>query len=256
MKAIAILNLKGGVAKTVTAINMAHILATDYHKKVLLIDADSQHNTTDFFGAGDPDNNLSAILKGVSEPHYEESIYQTEVPGLHILPGDDGLMDLDISCVRDGRINTYAMVDLLTALSEDDAYDLVIVDCPPAFNAASTAALAAVSEVIIPAKPDPFSIAGLSNMIRQIQSMHAINPGLHVRGVLLTMWTKECADAEKQLREYSSRMLPVFKTVIRHSGKMVDGLFAGEAITAYSPHSAAGIDYRKFVREYLGEVQA
>lgn len=256
MKAIAILNLKGGVGKTVTAINMAHILAKDYHKQVLLIDADSQHNSTDFFGAADPDNNLSAILKGVGDPYVYNHIFQTDVPGLHIIPGDDGLMDLDISCVRDGRVNTYAMVDLLSLLAEDAVYDYVIVDCPPAFNAASTAALAAVSEVIIPAKPDPFSIAGLSNMIRQIASMHQINPGLHVRGVLLTMWTKECADAEQQLRGYSNRMLPVFKTVIRHSGKMVDGLFAGEAITSYSPHSAAGIDYRKFVREYLGEVQA
>lgn len=254
MKAIAIINLKGGTGKTMTAINMAHILATDYHKRVLLIDADSQHNATDFFGAADADSNLYAYLMGKSEPCYADVVAPSGVPGLDILPGDDSLMYLDISTFREQRCNVNAMVDLLTFIAEDDSYDYVIVDCPPAFNAASSAALAAVSEAIIPTKLDAFSVSGLSNVIKQIQSMHHINPALRVRGILITMRTPAQADAEQQLRKLSGSFLPVFKQAIRYSDKVDGSTYEGEALTAYSPRSAAGVDYRRFVAEYLGEV--
>lgn len=253
MRTVCVLNLKGGVGKTVTSINLAAILATDYKKRVLLIDADSQHNTTDFFGA-DPDlGSLSDYLRGDHEPYYPENIQHTDIPGLHILAGDDGLMNLDISAIRDGRANSGALVGLFEAIAEDDAYDYVIVDCPPAFNAASTAALAACDEAIIPIKLDAFSVKGLANMLLQISNMHRINPRLRVVGCLVTMWTKDMAEREAQLREINGRILPIFKQVIRRSVK-VDGMtYTGDPLTIYSPHSSAGVDYRRWVREYLGE---
>lgn len=252
MRAIAIINLKGGVGKTVTAINVAAILAQDYKKRVLVVDADSQHNTTDFFGVGDPDSNLSVFLRAAGEPLYTNYIQHTDIPGLDVLPGDDGLMDLDISQIRTGRVRGDALVVLNQLIAEDDEYDFVFYDCPPAFNAASAAALAASTDAIIPIKLDAFSLSGLNNMIHQVKSMHRINPGLRVAGCLITMWNKSDTEAEKQLRGVSAKVLPTFKTVIRRSEKVNAMTFSGEPLTVYSPRSAAGVDYRRFVEEYLG----
>lgn len=254
MKAISIINLKGGVGKTITAINLAAILAEDHKKRVLLVDADSQHNSTDFFGAGDPDNNLSAVLRGDGEPLWTYSVAHTDIDGVDILPGDDGLMTLDVSLIRDGTINGAVLRDLLICLAEDDAYDYVIFDCPPAFNAASSAALVASTHAVIPIKLDRFSLAGLSNMILQIHNMHQINPRLRVAGCLITMWTKSCAESEAQLRKFDRRILPTFKQVIRRSDRVDASTFEGEPLTTFSPRSAAGIDYRAWVKELLKEV--
>lgn len=253
MRTTCIINLKGGVGKTVTAINLAAILATDYKRRVLLIDADSQHNTTDFFGV-DPDGAcLSDYLRREQDPYYPTMIQSTDISGLDILAGDDGLMNLDISAIRDGRAHKRALVDLFEAIAEDDAYDHIIVDCPPAFNAASTAALAACDEAVIPIKLDAFSMSGLANMLLQVQNMHLVNPRLRVVGCLVTMWTKDAADQEAELRKVNQRMLPIYTQVIRRSVK-VDGMtYAGDPLTIYSPHSAAGVDYRRWVKEYLGE---
>ena len=252
MKAIAIINLKGGVGKTVTAINVAAILARDYGKRVLVVDADSQHNTTDFFGVGAPDNNLSVFLRAEGEDLYTCYIQKTDIEGLDVLPGDDGLMDLDISHIRDGRVRGDILRDLITCIVADDEYDYVIYDCPPAFNAASTAALAASTDAVIPIKLDAFSLSGLNNMLHQIAAMHRINPRLRVAGCLITMWSKADADAEKKLRGVNAKVLPTFQTVIRRSDKVNAMTFSGEPLTIYSPRSAAGVDYRRFVEEYLG----
>lgn len=254
MRAISIINLKGGVGKTITTINLAAILAKDHHKRVLIVDADSQHNITDFFGAGDNDNNLSAVLRGEHDCYWENNVKHTNIKGVDILPGDDGLMMLDVSMIRGRHINGAVLRDFLECVAEDDAYDYVLFDCPPAFNAASSAALYASGLVIIPTKLDYFSLSGLSNTISQIHNMHQINPGLRIVGCLITMWTKSCVDAEAQLRKLDKRVLPTFKQVIRLSDRVNASTFEGKPLTTFSPRSNSGIDYRAWVKELLEEV--
>ena len=254
MRAISIINQKGGVGKTITTINLAAVLAQDHRKRVLIVDCDSQHDTTDFFGAGDNDNNLSAVLRCEHEACWSDNVVPTSIDGVDILPGDDGLMTLDVSMIREGHVNGAALRDFIEAAAEDDAYDYVLFDCPPAFNAASSAALYASTHAVIPIKLDRFSLSGLSNMILQIHNMHQINPGLKVAGCLITMWTKACADAEAQLRKLDNRVLPTFKQVIRRSDRVDASTFDGEPLTTFSPRSAAGIDYRAWVKEFLKEV--
>ena len=227
MKAISILNLKGGVGKTVTAVNMAYILAADHNQRVLLADCDSQCNATEFYGLTEP------------------GLY-----GVDMLPASDALMDLDLSSIGD-RVNGSCLKDLCDVLREDDAYDYVIFDCPPAFNAASAAALLASDEVIIPIKLDAFSLRGLANVSRQIDNMHKINPALKIAGALITMWrnTPVVLEAEGSLRECG--ILPVFEQHIRRTDKIDEMTFERKPITVYSPYSAAGYDYRAFVQEYI-----
>ena len=227
MKAISILNLKGGVGKTVTSVNMAYILAADHKKRVLLADCDSQCNATEFYGLTEP------------------GLY-----GVDMLPASDALMDLDLSSIGD-RVNGSCLKDFCDAIREDDVYDYVIFDCPPAFNAASAAALLASDEVIIPIKLDAFSLRGLANVSRQIDNMHKINPALKIAGALITMWrnTPVVLEAEGSLRECG--ILPVFEQHIRRTDKIDEMTFERKPITVYSPYSAAGYDYRAFVQEYI-----
>lgn len=250
MKVISIENLKGGVGKTVTAINLAWILADDYGKRVLVIDCDSQCNTTDFFGCGVDDGGVYHYLTGDQEQFYDDEI-APGISGIDVLAASDSLMELDLSKVGDKTVNVNALRDLRDTLVEDDVYDYIIIDMPPAFTAAATAALMTTDDVIIPIKLDAFSLRGMANLMRQVETMRRVNPVLRVAGCLITMRGKsETTDnAEKQLRGLG---LPVFKQSIRWS-EMVDGMtFAQQPITVFSPRSAAGVDYRRFVREYLG----
>lgn len=253
IRTTAILNLKGGVAKSTTAINMAAILAKDHGKKILLIDADSQCNTSEFFGADPMDGNLAMALRGAG--HYDDPgtyvaslIQKTRFEGVDILSGDETLMDMDLSKVEQGTVNS----NILRYLVEDvkDRYDYAFIDCPPAFNAASAAALIAADDVIIPIKLDAFSLRGMGNLMRQMQNMRRINPRLRLAGMLPTMWYKDeqIREAETQLRRAG---LPVFHH-IRRSDRVDKMTFRQEPLLVSSPNSAAGVDYRKFVKEYMG----
>lgn len=247
MKTIVICNLKGGVAKTTTVINMAAILATNYGKPVLVIDADSQCNTSEFFGAADKPLTLADMLR---DPQCNATIYGTNYPGIDIVPGSDALMDMDLTKVELDSVQVTAIKALTDDPAMADAYDYCIIDCPPAFNAACAAALLAADEVIIPIKLDAFSLRGMANLTRQIANMRQINPGLKLAGVLPTMWYRDdlIDVAERTLRESGFR---VFHH-IRDSRKVNDMTFDQNPLVVYSPRSAAAVDYRRFVRDYLG----
>lgn len=139
--------------------------------------------------------------------------------------------------------------DMVQSLDSMHLYDWVLVDCPPAFNAASAAALIAADEVIIPIKLDAFSLRGMANLMRQIANMRQINPKLRLGGLLPTMWyrSENIQRAEETLRASG---LPVYPH-IRRTNKVDDMTFAQEPLLISSPKSAAGKDYRTFVRTLM-----
>ena len=128
-------------------------------------------------------------------------------------------------------------------------YDYVLIDCPPAFNAASAAALIAADDVIIPIKLDAFSLRGMTNLMRQIQNMKKINPQLRLAGLLPTMVYKSDVIREARATLEASG-LPVFPP-IRRTAKVDDMTFAQEPLIVSSPKSAACVDYRRFVTAYV-----
>lgn len=249
MRTTVILNLKGGVAKTATAVNVAAILASDYKQRVLLVDADSQCNSTEFYGGDPAKGNLAEVLRSGNHEDAAWGIQSTRFTGVDLLAGDESLMDLDLTKVELQDVRATVLRDMVQSLDSMHLYDWVLVDCPPAFNAASAAALIAADEVIIPIKLDAFSLRGMANLMRQIANMRQINPKLRLGGLLPTMWyrSENIQRAEETLRASG---LPVYPH-IRRTNKVDDMTFAQEPLLISSPKSAAGKDYRTFVRTLM-----
>ena len=248
----AILNLKGGVGKTTTVINLAALLAKEHKAKVLVIDGDSQCNTTEFFHGRPDDGNLAHILRNSRyfddpEKRVVQFIQNTKYENIDLIPADETLMDMDLSKVEQGTISSNVLRYLVNEVK--DRYTHILIDCPPAFNAASAAALIAADDVIIPIKLDAFSVRGMVNLMRQVKNMRQINPRLKVAGLLPTMWypDEEIVDAENHLKAAG---LNVFHH-IRRSDKVDKMTFRQDPLLITSPKSAAGVDYRKFVAQYV-----
>lgn len=251
MKTISVVNLKGGVGKTVTAVNLAGILAADYGKRVLLVDVDHQGNASRYCGVDTEERGgLAALLTG-GAVCYEDVIQHTIYRDLDIVPSDMQLasVDLDADIDRKQAVRVYA--DLRDALVEDDAYDVMIFDCPPSFSLPCISAIAASDMVFVPIKPGAFEMAGMRLLADQIASVQST--GLAKRSVrgLLTIWHN--ADATRQsedwLREHSP--IQLFTQKIRRTDKVTESTYAAQPVTRWSPTSAAARDYRAWVEELM-----
>ena len=249
MRTTAILNLKGGVGKTATTVNMAAILAADYGKRVLVVDADSQANTTEFFG-GVPKTGVTCTLSDLLRRDYC-NICDTNVENVRMIAADENLMDLDLSAVKSDSVRIDCLQNVARGGFWEKHFDYMLIDCPPAFNAACAAALLAADDVIIPIKLDAFSLRGMANLMRQIQNMRAINPGLKLAGLLPTMIYKseKISAALEALRASDLFVFPG----IRKTNKVDDMTFAQRPLIESSPKSAACIDYRRFVGAYVAQ---
>ena len=249
MKTTAILNLKGGVAKTTTAINLAAVLAKYSGKRVLLVDADTQCNLTEFCGV-DPEKTAASLVDVIqcgktANPDFV--IQKSSIDGVDIIPASDELMGLDVTAMKYGAGKPEAIREFLQLVR--DRYDFCLIDCPPAFNASGLAALVAADNVLIPIKLDAFSLRGMGNLMRQISNMRKINPRLKLSGVLPTMWYRDAQmqDAEKMLADAGLTVFPH----IRRSDKVDRMTWQQRPLLATSPNSAAGVDYRRFVKAYM-----
>ncbi|PKM71487.1 MAG: hypothetical protein CVU91_13460 [Firmicutes bacterium HGW-Firmicutes-16] len=261
MKTISIVNLKGGVGKTVTTVNMAAILAGDHGNKVLVIDADPQANATRFFGLnGSECNTIAGIMTGECD-YIPEYIYDTSIDNVHCVPSEISLIESDIASIRTGN-GIKALSNFLDAVKDDNKvaedfgetpFDFTLIDCPPSFTAASVAAIYASDEVIIPIKIDAFALDGMYELMKQIDSVRAIRPGIKIAGVLVTMWHNCPAVVQGEDFLRKSR-LSVYQTHIRRSDKVDESTFARQSLDEYSRNCAATVDYHRFVKEYLGEV--
>ena len=258
MKIIAIANFKGGTGKTVTACTMAAELAAR-GLRVLLIDADPQHNSSDFYGAEPESVTLSHVLTGQAEPFWPDILSPTGREGLSLLPADMDLLTLDLASMQDGRgaEAVHRMRSLVDVLQEDDAFDFVLIDCPPSFTAASVAALSVSDNVIIPTRVDAFSRAGVTELVEQIRQLLRVEPQRDMGWrVLITM--ADNTNLHRQGAELLRTSLPegcVFETEIRDTVKVGEASYARQPVTEYAPHCTAARDYRALVNEYLQEVE-
>ena len=246
MRTTVVFNLKGGVGKTTTVIHMAQLLHRDFNARVLVVDCDAQCNLTQFFGADPECGCTTDVLRtGWCDGVTTCFIQSTETEGVDIMAASDSLMELDLTAMKTDSVKKLCFRMMILELGRLDAYDYVLFDCPPSFNSACAAALIAADDVVIPIKLDAFSIAGMANVMRQVQTMRQINSRLRVAGVLPTMWYRsdDIIRSETDLQKYGFFVFPH----IRYN-KRVDGVTMDRSLTtAKAGHMQ---DYKRFVAAY------
>ncbi len=262
MKTISIINLKGGVAKTVSAINIAYILAVVYGERVLLVDNDKQGNASKFF------NLYNYEEKGIAEIMTEKNIDVGAViknTGYNGNSNDEnydyiGRLDIITANMNLLNANKEVLLDMSrpqqTRLKKalavvEPLYDYCVIDNAPDINMSVINALVASNDVLVPIKIDKFAFDGLEQLIEQIEGVREFNPSLRLRGCFITMFQQNNINMQGNAWLESNTEYPIFKTCIRKTVKVDETTFNGKPLLAYSKNCTAARDYENLVKEYL-----
>ena len=252
-KILGVVNQKGGVGKTTTAINLAACLALE-GLKVLLVDCDPQANASSGLGFQRDDNRRSIydVLTGGATA--EQVILPTQVDLLWVLPGSKNLTGANIELAA----STDRAIRLRDALQPIQAnYDLVILDCPPALDLLTLNALVAANTLIVPMQAEYFALEGISELISNLERVRAaFNPSVTIEGVLLTMYddrTNLAQQVTETLREYFRDRL--YKTVIPRNIRLAEAPSHGKPVAIYDPRSRGTEAYFELAGEFLARNQ-
>ncbi|MCH5340073.1 MAG: ParA family protein [Acetatifactor sp.] len=254
MKTISIINLKGGVGKTTTAVSLAEYLMLGDQKtkrhgsRVLLFDNDKQGNTSRLHGQYSPDAEAEAcrILKTGT---IKGNIKQTGYFNMDLIPCNYFMELAELEIKADAVHSQHERYK--SALAEvATQYDYCIIDNPPDLGINVINAMVATDEIIIPVWLDAYSLDGLEELTEQIANIQTLNPKASLAGCLITDYEKtETAEAAETWIRHKSGC-PVFETKIRHSRKAKDATFHKMPPGRYNSRSGIAQDYKAFVREY------
>ncbi len=248
-KVIAIANQKGGVGKTTTAINLAASLAAIEHPTIV-IDIDPQSNTTSGLGIDSKTvtNSIYEVMIGSAD--INESIRQTELDFLDLVPAHINLVGAEIEMIdreERERILKKALADLR------ERYDFVIIDCPPSLGLLTINALTASDSIVIPVQCEYFALEGLGQLLNTIKIVRQhLNPELDIEGVLLTMYdtrTRLSNQVAEEVKRYFDDR--VFKSVISRNVRLAEAPSFGKPALLYDSTSVGSKNYLSLAREII-----
>ena len=250
MIVLSIINLKGGVSKTISAINIAHIMAEEFGKRVLLIDNDKQGNTTKFFKLHDEDAPSISDVLTVKGFHIRDAAKETRYKNLHVIPSNMSLLNADKQILMDcARPQQTRLKKALAEVAND--YDFVVIDNAPNLDMSVNNALVASDHVLIPIKIDQFAFDGVAEILYQIDELKEFNEHLRVVGGFVTMYQHTRVNREGTQILQNGGMLPMLETKIRRSTIIDETTFAGIPVAEYTPRSMVTKDFKQLVSEYL-----
>ncbi len=252
LRILAIANQKGGVGKTTTAINLGTAL-TAVGERVLLIDSDPQGNASTGLGVlpHGRDKTLYDVL--MDDLPLLRAVVQTEIPGFDLVPAEADLTGVELELGQTAR-RAFRLKDALAPIRRDAVYDYILIDCPPSLNLLNLNAMTAADAVLVPLQCEFFALEGLTQLLRTIEQVRgALNPGLEIQGVVLTMYDKRnslSAMVAKDVREHLGEH--VYETVIPRNVRVSEAPSFGKPALIYDLQCAGSQAYLRLAGEVIG----
>ncbi|NDD66373.1 ParA family protein [bacterium] len=248
----SVVNQKGGVGKTTTAINMASYMS-EFGHKVLLVDLDSQGNATSGIGMKVDQINKGLYDLLVGTAGVEEVLCPTPFDQLHLLPSTRDLAGAEVEMVSFDSRETI-LKQVLAPLCP--FYDFIIIDCPPSLGLLTLNALVATHRTLIPVQCEYFALEGIAGLLNTLTIVKdTFNPDLEIAGILLTMYDKRTA-LNRQVAENVRRFFKdlIFETIIPRNVRLSEAPSHGLPISLYKRNSRGAIAYLNFAREVCRRV--
>jgi len=248
-RVLAVVNQKGGVGKTTTAINLSAALGLE-GLRCLLIDCDPQANSTGGYGFGRDEERDSIYDILLGQATIAGAALQTEIESLKLVPSSKNLIGANVELIQVER-RAYRLKDAIQAVRED--YDYILLDCPPALDMLTLNSLVAADRLLVPMQAEYFALEGISELMNTMERVRdAFNPGLEIEGVLLTMYddrTNLAQQVTENLREFFKDKL--LKTAIPRNVRLAEAPSYGKPALLYDPKSRGAESYAELAAELL-----
>lgn len=248
-RVIAVVNQKGGVGKTTTAVNLATAMAA-VGKRVLVIDADPQGNASTGLGIERSVRGMGCYELMFDGLSIEDVVTETAIPGLSIVTSTADLAGAEIQLVTTER-REYRMKDALERSARD--YDLVLIDCPPSLNLITLNSLVAANSILVPLQPEFYALEGITNLLQTVEAIKArFNPDLRIQGVVLTMYDRRNSLSDAVAHDVRSFFGDqVYTTVIPRNVRVSEAPSHGKPVLLYDLKCPGSQAYMKLASELL-----
>lgn len=249
---IAVLNQKGGVGKTTTTINLAAYLAKS-GKTVLIVDADPQGNATSGLGIDKRGIDATVYQMLLGQVSAEQAIIDTDVAGVSLLPANP-----DLAAAETELAEQSGREVLLRQTIANLEYDFVLIDCPPALGLLTVNALVAAHWLLVPVQAEYYALEGLGQLVDVFQKVkQAMNPGLNLLGVVVTMYDSRTSLADQVVGELKQHFgEAVFATQIPRNVRLAEAPSYGKPISEHDKWSKGARAYKQLTKEVLKRVQS
>lgn len=248
-KIIAVVNQKGGVGKTTSAINLGACFGV-LEYKTLVIDADPQANATSGIGFDVKNIKTSIYECLINDVHPKDVILKSENPNLDLVPSHIDLVGAEIELIN---MPNREMIMRRTLAKIKDDYDFIIIDCSPSLGLITVNSLTAADSVIIPVQCEYFALEGLGKLLNTVKIVQSrLNPELSIEGILLTMYDTRLRLANQVVDEVKTHFQQmVFDTIIHRNTTLGEAPSHGETIIMHDATSKGAINYLNLAREIL-----